>query len=110
MHFLLIGRDGEDGEAFSRRMAARDAHLAGCAVLRENGQLLYAAAILSDDQKMIGSMLVMDWPSRADLDAWLKEEPYVKGQVWKKIEINSCKLAPGFSGLVAATTKEHVVH
>ncbi len=112
MHFLLIGRDGDDSEAMSRRMAAREAHLAGCAALREQGQLLYAAAILSDDEhmKMIGSMLVMDWPSRAELDAWLKDEPYVKGEVWKKIEINSCKLAPGFGGLVPATTKEHVVH
>ncbi|MBA3991972.1 MAG: hypothetical protein C0469_00500 [Cyanobacteria bacterium DS2.3.42] len=110
MHFLLIGRDGDDSDALSRRMAAREAHLAGCAELREKGQLLYATAILSDDEKMIGSMLVMNWPSRADLDAWLKEEPYVKGEVWKKIEINSCKLAPGFAGLVPATTKEHVVH
>lgn len=113
MHFLLIGRDGEDSEALNRRMAAREAHLAGCAVLREKGQLLYAAAILSDDesnQKMIGSMLVMEWSSRAELDAWLKEEPYVKGNVWKKIEINSCKLAPGFAGLVPATTEEHAVH
>ncbi len=110
MHFLLIGRDGDDSDALSRRMAAREAHLAGCAMLREKGQLLYAAAILSDEDKMIGSMLVMEWPSRAELDAWLKDEPYVKGEVWKKIEINSCKLAPGFAGLVPATTKEHVVH
>lgn len=116
MHFLLIGRDGDDSDALNRRMAAREAHLAGCATLREEGHLLYAAAILSDEesnqssQKMIGSMLVMDWQSRADLDAWLKEEPYVKGNVWQKIEINSCKLAPGFAGLVPAATKEHVVH
>jgi uncharacterized protein YciI len=74
--------------------------------------LLYAAALLSDDeqQKMVGSMLVMDWPSRADLDAWLKEEPYIKGDVWRKVEINPCKLAPGFAGLVPTATKEHVVH
>lgn len=110
MQFLLIGRDGDDSDALSRRMAAREAHLARCSDLREKGQLLYAAAILSDDEKMIGSMLVMNWPSRAELDAWLKEEPYVKGEVWKKIEINSCKLAPGFAGLVPASTKEHVVH
>ena len=112
MQFVLIGRDGDDGEALARRMAAREAHLAGCAAMRESGRLLYAAALLSDDaeQKMVGSMLVMEWPSRAELDAWLKDEPYVKGEVWKKIEINPCKLAPGFAGLVPATTKEHVVH
>ncbi|HNH75718.1 MAG TPA: YciI family protein [Candidatus Obscuribacter sp.] len=112
MQFVLIGRDGDDAEALSRRMAAREAHLAGCANLRENGVLLYAAAILSDDtvQKMIGSMLVLDFASRADLDAWLKEEPYVKGDVWKKIEINPCKLAPGFAGLAPSSTREHVVH
>lgn len=112
MQFVLIGRDGDDGEALARRMAAREAHLSGCAAMRESGRLLYAAALLSDDaeQKMVGSMLVMEWPSRAELDAWLKDEPYVKGEVWKKIEINPCKLAPGFAGLVPATTKEHVVH
>ncbi|HIA54722.1 MAG TPA: hypothetical protein EYN91_22000 [Candidatus Melainabacteria bacterium] len=112
MQFVLIGRDGDDADALSRRMAAREAHLAGCAVLREKGVLLYAAALLSDDehQKMVGSMLVMDWTSRADLDAWLKDEPYIKGDVWRKVEINPCKLAPGFAGLVPATTKEHVVH
>jgi uncharacterized protein YciI len=112
MQFVLIGRDGTDGDALARRMAAREAHLAGCAALREKGQLLYAAAILSDDaeNKMIGSMLVMEWASRSDLDAWLKDEPYVKGEVWKTIEVNPCKLAPGFEGLVPATTKEHVVH
>lgn len=112
MQFVLIGRDGTDGDALARRMAAREAHLAGCAALREKGQLLYAAAILSDDaeNKMIGSMLVMEWASRSDLDAWMKDEPYVKGEVWKTIEVNPCKLAPGFAGLVPATTKEHVVH
>jgi uncharacterized protein YciI len=112
MQFVLIGRDADDADARSRRMAAREAHLAGCAALREKGVLLYAAALLSDDeqQKMVGSMLVMDWPSRADLDAWLKEEPYIKGDVWRKVEINPCKLAPGFAGLVPAATKEHVVH
>lgn len=110
MQFLLIGRDGDDADALTRRMAARESHLAGCAKLREEGRLLYACAILSDDEKMIGSMLVMEWNSRTDLDAWLKDEPYVKGDVWRKIEVNVCKLAPGFAGLVPSSTKEHVVH
>jgi uncharacterized protein YciI len=60
----------------------------------DNGKWLYAAGILSDDGKMIGSMIVCHFASRDELEEWLKVEPYVVGNVWKEIKINHAQVAP----------------
>ena len=96
MQFLLIGRDGKDPEAINRRMAARPAHMALGETLRSEGKMVYAAALLDDAEKMEGSIIVYDAPDRTQLDQWLKDEPYVTGKVWEKIEITQCKTAPSF--------------
>ncbi|WP_373566092.1 hypothetical protein [Mesobacillus foraminis] len=43
--------------------------------------------------------MVVDYPSREELDKWLKEEPYVVGNVWQNIEIKPCRVAPIFMEL-----------
>ena len=96
MQFLVIGKDGDDTEALARRMAAREAHLALGAEMRKKGTLRYAAAILDDDGKMIGSAMFLEFEDRQKLDDWLEDEPYVKQGVWKKIDIVPCKAGPGF--------------
>lgn len=48
---------------------------------------------------MIGSVLIVDFPTREALDGWLKVEPYVVGDVWKQIEITPCKVPPMFMNL-----------
>ena len=60
------------------------------------GTLLYAAAILDDAEQMIGSSMVVDLPSRQDLDSWLNDEPYVVGGVWQRIEVRRCRPGPSF--------------
>jgi uncharacterized protein YciI len=99
MQFLVIGHDGTDEHALSRRMAVREAHIALGDKLRDAGKMLYGAAILDDHGKMTGSVLICEFDSRAELDQWLKEEPYVKGDVWKEIEVQPCKVGPSFAGL-----------
>ena len=37
-----------------------------------------------DGQTTVGSLLAMDFPSRADLDAWLQDEPFTKAGVYEK--------------------------
>ncbi len=95
MQFIVTGYDGEDDKALERRMAAREDHLKSGTKLYESGKWLYAAAIMSDDGKMIGSMIVCEFASREELDEqWLKNEPYVIGNVWKKIEVKRAQAAP----------------
>ncbi len=96
MNFLLIGRDGEDAEAPARRQAAREAHLAKAAEMQAAGQLLYAVAMKTEAGAMIGSTMVYEAPNRETLDAWLREEPYITGDVWREIEIHPAGVPPLF--------------
>lgn len=96
MQFLVLGYDGKDEKAAERRMANRETHLAGVAKMKAEGKILYGIAMLDKDEKMIGSVMVMDFPSRAELEKWLQVEPYVVGKVWEKIEVFNAKVPPLF--------------
>ncbi|BAQ08877.1 hypothetical protein OXB_0405 [Bacillus sp. OxB-1] len=96
MQFIVMAYDGTDDEALSRRLQAREQHLQSVTQRAEAGEHLYGAALLDDDGKMIGSMMVVEYPSREELDRWLKAEPYVLGDVWRKIEIKPCQVPPIF--------------
>lgn len=85
MQFLVKAYDGPD--MLDKRMAVRPAHLEG---MRELGkQIVFAGGLLDDDGNMKGSALVMDFPDRASLDAYIQNEPYVVAGVWEKIDIET---------------------
>jgi len=97
MHFLVTAYDGKDSEAPARRSNARERHLAGVKELIKEGRHLYAAAILDDDGRMAGSVLIVDYPSKEALMAeWLGREPYVTGNVWEEIDIRPCRVPDFF--------------
>lgn len=87
MQFLLLAYDGTDEGAQERRLKVRPEHLDKIEKLKKTGEFLFGGAILSENGQMTGSMIVYDFPDRATLDAQLKEEPYIFGKVWEKIEI-----------------------
>ena len=93
MQFLLIAYDGKDDDALNRRMKVREQHLEGVKTRKKDGEHLYSAAILDDDEKMIGSIMVVEYPSLEDLHKkWLNSEPYVVGDVWRDITIKPCRV------------------
>ncbi len=91
--FLVIGRDGTDAEAPARRRAARPAHFAGIEGMVAKGEIVSGSAILDDAGNMVGSVVIAEFPSRAELDAWLAREPYVTDGVWQDIEIKPVRIA-----------------
>jgi len=93
MQFILTGYDGTDAGALERRMKVREDHLEKIAVLKKSGNFICGGAILDDGGKMIGSMIVYEFPDRQSLDLKLKEEPYIYGKVWEKIAIHPFRLA-----------------
>ncbi len=99
MRFIVIGKDGSDNGALERRIAAREEHLKQVEIYSEKGNFLMATAILDEQGNMCGSIMLVDFPSRAELNSWLEIEPYVKGGVWKNIEIYDAKVAPKFEKL-----------
>jgi uncharacterized protein YciI len=95
MQFIVIGYDGTDEGALDRRMAVREAHLKNFRNRVEEGTFLYGCALLSDDGKMIGSMILCDFPSReAPHEQWLDQEVYVIGNVWQNIAVYPAQIPP----------------
>lgn len=88
MQFVVIGLDGTDEEAPTRRQAVRQDHIAMGDKLLESGNLWYGAALLNDDGTMKGSMYVVSFPSKKELQDWLNKEPYMIGDVWRDITIH----------------------
>jgi uncharacterized protein len=98
--FIIIAYDAKDEGAAERRANARPPHLELVAKMRDAGQILFGMAILDATEKMIGSLMVANFSSRADCDAWLKVEPYVTGKVWHDITVLDGKLPPTFTHLL----------
>ena len=95
MQFLVVAHDGKDEQAMQRRLAAREAHLKAFEAFYNSGRFLYGAAILNDDGRMIGSMIVCDFESEQELkEKWLEKEPYVTGNVWQHIDISRAQIPP----------------
>ncbi|HMK68618.1 MAG TPA: YciI family protein [Stellaceae bacterium] len=91
--FLVLAYDATDAEAPARRKAARPAHFEGIKPMVAKGEIVVGAALLNDQGGMVGSVVVTEFPSRAELDAWLTREPYVKERVWTKIEVRPVRIA-----------------
>ncbi|MBX9671408.1 MAG: YciI family protein [Candidatus Obscuribacterales bacterium] len=96
MQFLIIAKDGSDEKALERRLSVRSQHLERAAEMHDSGEALYGAAILNESEQMVGSVMICEFPSRKELDEWLDSEPYVRGGVWRNIEVFPCNVAPMF--------------
>jgi uncharacterized protein YciI len=95
MQFVIMARDGTDPEAQARRQAVRPAHLEGIRPFVERGNILVGGAILDELGNMVGSVLMADFPTREELDAWLTGDPYVTDGVWQEVEVQPYRAAVG---------------
>lgn len=91
--YLVYAWDGTDDQALERRMNARPAHFEGARKLKKNGNFIFAGALLNDQQKMIGSTMVVQFETPEELKNWMNTEPYIINNVWKKIEVHPFKVA-----------------
>ena len=85
MQFLVKAYDGEG--KLNKRMEVRPRHLEGMKALGK--QVIVAGGLLDNAGRMKGSALVMEFPDRIALDAYLTSEPYVVEGVWQKIEVET---------------------
>ena len=76
---LLMDRPG----TAELRIQVRPEHRAYLAKLADRMAFLWP--LTSEDGKtIVGSLLAIDFPSRADVEAWLKDEPFTKAGVYEK--------------------------
>ena len=96
MYFIIHAKDYKDDQALERRMAVREAHMMGMTKLKKLGILHMACAHLNEKGDMCGSSLILELDNISEVHALLEEEPYIKNEVWEKIEISPCLIPPMF--------------
>ncbi len=83
MQFVITAYDGKG--MLAKRMEVRPLHLEGMERLKK--QLISAGGMLDDEGKLKGSVLIMEFQNREELDEYLLSEIYVTEHVWKKITV-----------------------
>ncbi|AYM14736.1 MULTISPECIES: YciI family protein [Agrobacterium] len=87
MHFAVIARDDKASGTLDKRLASRAEHMDGLRVMKADGRVVDGGAMLDKDGNMVGSVMLLDFESRADLDAYVATEPYQRDGVWGDVEI-----------------------
>ena len=82
MQFIIRAYDGEN--KLDRRIEVRPRHLEN--LKNVPGKILCAGGLLDGEGRMKGSVLIMDFGSRADLERYLASEPCIREGVWEKVE------------------------
>ncbi len=93
-HTVIVAMDGTDAGAPARRAAARDAHLARVVPMAADGTIAMGGAILDEAGAMRGSIAVTRHATDDAARAWMAEDPYVTGGVWKDIALHGTRFAP----------------
>ncbi|MBR7173484.1 MAG: hypothetical protein IKD50_03530, partial [Clostridia bacterium] len=83
MQFVVNAHDGKN--MLEKRMEVRPRHLEN--MTRNKEHVVCAGGILDEAGKPIGSVLVLDFESRDQLDAYLAGEPYIIEKVWEDVKV-----------------------
>lgn len=82
MAFMIYCRDKSDH--LDLRMANRPAHVEH--LIAHEKHLLTAGPLLDGD-RMVGSLLVVDFATRAEVDAFLEADPYTKAGLFQSVTV-----------------------
>jgi uncharacterized protein YciI len=94
MQFVVLARDSAHPGTLDKRMAARPAHLEVIHQMKADGSVLDGGALLDAEGKMVGSIILCEFPDRAALDAYIASEIYKRDEVWGDIQILPFRRVP----------------
>lgn len=95
MFYTIIGQDTPD--SLAKRMASRPAHVARLQTLQAQGRLLLAGPFPAVDAEdpgaagYTGSLIVAEFPSLAEAQAWADDEPYLASGVYEHVTVKPFK-------------------
>lgn len=96
MWYAVISEDHE--ESLENRLAARAVHVARLKTLADAGRLLIAGphpAVDSSDPGpagFTGSLVVVEFDSLENAQAWADEDPYIAAGVYRKVTVKPFNL------------------
>ena len=91
MLYAILGRDQPD--SLDKRRGTRPAHLERLTALRDEGRLVLAGphpAVEAEDPGeagFTGSLVVAEFPSLAEAQAWADADPYVAAGVYAGVTV-----------------------
>jgi uncharacterized protein YciI len=91
--YVITAYDFTDADALQRRMNVRPHHLDKVRELKENNNYIAGGAILNAEDKMIGSVMIVQFESDEQMEAWKNSDPYVTERVWETIDVKPFKQA-----------------
>lgn len=89
MYYAVSCYDKEN--SLNLRMATREKHLAFAS--NAGARIIVGGALLSNDDQMIGSHMIVEANDRSALDAFLATDPYALAGLFEKITIKPMKIA-----------------
>jgi len=75
MQFVVIAYDYKNS-GLERRLAVREKHIKLAEEMRLNGQFIFGGHFRNEKNQMIGSIMFFEFPSRKELDDWLKRQTF----------------------------------
>jgi len=100
MQYLLVALDHEGEDVIERRESVRLKHLDFVEnVLGVGEKCLYGAALLNENGDKVGSMEILEFDTRAELDERIKNDQFMVNNVWKDVMVYPCKVGPLFEHL-----------
>ena len=99
MWYVFIGHDRPD--SLEQRKQTRPAHFARLEDLQNSGRLLLAGPFPAvdcedpGDAGFTGSLIIAEFDSLEDAQAWADEEPYIKAGVYSEVTVKPFKRVLG---------------
>jgi len=91
--YLVTGYDYTDEGAVKRRMDVRGHHLDGVRELKAKGNYLFGGAVLNEEGQMIGSVMILQFETEEELEAWKAGEIYITQKIWESVDVKPYKVA-----------------
>ena len=82
MLYCLFCKDKEN--SIEIRMQNRETHLN---YVEETNVVKYAGPLLSDEDQMIGRLIIIDVQEKKEAKIWSQNDPYMKANLFAEIEI-----------------------
>lgn len=95
MWYAIISEDVED--SLEKRARVREAHIARLKALVDEGRLLVAGPHPAVDAEDVGpagftgSLVIVDFPTLEEAQAWANADPYVEGGVYGTVVVKPFK-------------------
>lgn len=95
MFYLIYSEDVAN--SLEKRLSVRDLHLARLSALQHEGRLLIAGPCPAIDSNepgeagFTGSLIVAEFNSLAQAQAWADEDPYISAGVYEKVTVKPYK-------------------